>query len=124
MRRALRWRAEAARMLSLLRTAAALLVLLLAAVAQAHPFLEIQPVPPTAVNAGDAYNPAFVMEPGDTAVTQVQLDFELTSLTAFGVPAPVMGDGFSFIYDPIGDPLHFSIVGDFTDAPLEEFGLF
>lgn len=111
-------------MLLRFRIFAALAVLLLASEVGAHPFLDITPLPPTAVTSGAAYNPSLTLFPGDTAVESIQLDFELSSLTAFGVPAPVMGDGFSFVYDAVGDPLHFSIVGDFEGAPLEEFGEF
>ena len=111
-------------MLLLFRSVAPLLALLLATVAEAHPFLGIEPIPSAAIESGSSYDLAMDLFPGDTAVEQVQFDFELSSLSAFGVPSPVMGSGFTFVYDSVGDPLHFSIVGDFSGSPLAEFGVF
>jgi len=99
-------------------------ILLAAALAQAHPFVDMSPAPPATVASGTVYNLVLVIFPGDTAVTQLQLDFELSSPLAFGVLPPQMADGFTFVRDAEADPLHFSIEGDFHDAPLEEFGAF
>ena len=95
-----------------------------AAAARAHPFLDMQPLPPTAVSSGSSYVLTMVLEPGDTPVGSVQLDFELSSPAAFTPPTGPIGSGFSFVYDPATDPTHFSIVGDFSESPLPEFGHF
>ena len=100
------------------------LLLLSAGVAQAHPFLDVQPLPPASVPSGSTYLLVLDLYPGDTPVERVQLDFELSSIGAFSAPSAAMGAGFALVYDPIADPLHFSIVGDFTGSPLEEFGFF
>lgn len=92
--------------------------------ARAHPFVDLSPLPPTAVTSGTTYGLALVIFPGDTPVTLVQLDFELSSPLAFGLLPPEMGEGFTFVRDPVGDPLHFSIEADFSAAPLEAFGAF
>ena len=102
---------------------APLLALLLPALAVAHPFLDVQPSPPATVSSGASYTLVLDVQPGDTPIESVQLDFELTTPGVFGLPSAVMGDGFTFVYN-VSDPLHFSIVGDFTGAPLEEFGIF
>jgi hypothetical protein len=94
------------------------------AAAQAHPFLDVLPLPPAAVNSGSTYVLSLELEPGDTPVVSVQLDFELSSPAAFTPPSTGIGDGFTFVYDPDTDPLHFSIVGDFSESPLPEFGHF
>jgi hypothetical protein len=107
-----------------LRNLAPLLALLLPALGHAHPFLDVQPFPPATVASGASYTLELDVFPGDTPIESVQLDFELSSPGVFGTPAAVMGDGFTFVYDGVADPLHFSIVGDFTGAPLEEFGIF
>jgi hypothetical protein len=111
-------------MLSLLRYAAPLLSLLFPTLALAHPFLDVLPLPPATVTPGSTYVLTLDLFPGDTPVESLQLDFELSSPTVFGPPSAVMGDGFSFVHDAINDPLHFSIVGDFTGSPLQEFGEF
>jgi hypothetical protein len=99
-------------------------ILLGGAQATAHPFVDMVPLPPASVSSGSQYAFVLVIFPGDTPVTRVQLDFELSSPLAFGVgPAPEMGDGFTFVRDPEEDPLHFSIEGEF-DPPLEAFGAF
>jgi hypothetical protein len=96
-------------------------ILLAGALAQAHPFVEMSPTPPAAVQSGSTYDLVLVIFPGDTPVTRVQLDFEISSPAAFAVLPPEMAEGFTFVRDPVADPLHFSIEGDFSDAPLEEF---
>lgn len=113
-------------MLTLLRGLSLLwpLVLLPAAAARAHPFLDIQPFPPASVPRASTYELVLTLFPGDTPVEQVQLDFELSSLGAFGAPSAVMGSGFALVFDPDADPLHFSIRGDFTGSPLAADGVF
>jgi hypothetical protein len=98
----------------------------LGAAARAHPFLDMQPVPlpPTAVSSGASYVLTMVLEPGDTPVVSLRLDFELSSPAAFTPPSGTIGDGFTFVYDPIADPTHFSVIGDFSESPLPEFGQF
>lgn len=97
-----------------------------ATTAGAHPFLDVQPVPlpPPTVELGAEYTVALTLYPGDTPVQSVQLDFELSSAFAFGAPTGELGDGFALLYDPLADPLHFSVVGDFTGDPLAAFGVF
>jgi hypothetical protein len=92
--------------------------------ARAHPFLDVLPLPPAAVNSGSSYVLTLALEPGDTPVVSVRLDFELSSPAAFTPPTEVIGDGFTFVYDPATDPLHFSVLGDFSESPLPEFGQF
>src|SRR5262245_10222139 len=104
--------------------ALALPIWLAGAQARAHPFVDFAPLPTTSVASGSAYALVLVIFPGDTPVTRVQLDFELSSPLAFGVLPPAMGEGFTFVRDPVADPLHFSIEADFTAAPLEAFGAF
>src|SRR5215831_6635494 len=96
------------------------------AAAQAHPFLDVLPVPipPVAVPSGSTYVLTLALEPGDTPVVSVRLDFELSSPAAFTPPSTEIGEGFSFVYDRVADPRHFSIVGDFSESPLPEFGQF
>ena len=96
----------------------------LGAAARAHPFLDMQPVPPTAVSSGSSYVLTMVLEPGDTPIVSVRFDFELSSPAAFTPPSGPIGSGFTFVYDPVADPTHFSIVGDFSESPLPEFGQF
>jgi hypothetical protein len=107
-----------------LRSGVAALSLLFAAGASAHPFLDVQPFPPATVSSGATYGMELVAFPGDTPIVTVQLDFELSSGAAFGPPSGTLGEGFTLVYDAVADPLHFSIVADFSDAPLEEFGVF
>jgi hypothetical protein len=104
--------------------ALALPLWLAGAQARAHPFVDLSPLPPTTVASGSTYALALLIFPGDTPVTRVQLDFELSSPLAFGVLPPEMGEGFLFVRDPVADPLHFSIEADFSAAPLEAFGAF
>jgi hypothetical protein len=111
-------------MLRLLRILAPLLLLFSSTAALAHPFLDVQPFPIATVESGTNYVLTLKIFPGDTAVQSMQLDFEMSSASAFGAPSATLGDGFSLLYDDVGDPLHFSIVGDFTGDPLEEFGEF
>ena len=47
-------------------------------------------------------------------VTAVQLDFEISAPGVFGPLSALVGDGFTLIYDEVNDPLHFSLVGDFS----------
>jgi hypothetical protein len=95
-----------------------------AAAARAHPFLDVLPLPPAAVQSGAPYTLTLALEPGDTPVVSVQLDFELSSPAAFTPPTGTIGSGFTFVYDFDTDPTHFSIVGDFSESPLPEFGQF
>lgn len=100
------------------------LPILLTGAARAHPFVDMVPAPTASVSSGSMYEFVLVIFPGDTPVTLVQLDFELSSPLAFGVlPDPEMGEGFTFVRDPEEDPLHFSIEGEFS-PPLEAFGAF
>lgn len=110
-------------MLRLLRNATPL-PLLLATAAGAHPFLDVQPFPPASIASGSAYNLVMELFPGDTPVVSVQVDFELSSAAAFSPPTGALGEGFTLVYDGVADPLHFSIVADFGDDPLEAFGEF
>jgi hypothetical protein len=96
----------------------------LGAPARAHPFLDLLPLPPAAVSSGSSYALTLALEPGDTPVVSVQLDFELSSPAAFTPPTGTIGGGFTFVYDRSTDPTHFSIVGDFSESPLPEFGHF
>ena len=102
------------------------LVLGSSGVASAHPFLDVQPspIPPATVQSGTNYVLTMVVFPGDTPVVSIDLDFELSAPYAFGTPSVVLGNGFSLVYDGNADPLHFSIVGDFTGNPLEPDGQF
>lgn len=92
--------------------------------AAAHPFLDVQPFPPAEAESGTNYVLTMVVFPGDTPVASIQLDFELSAPFAFGTPSVELGDGFTFVYDGSTDPLHFSIVGDFTSNPLPPDGQF
>lgn len=114
------------RFLHLCRIAAALFLLLSPGLAVGHPFLDVQPfpIPPALAQSGATYTLTLVVFPGDTPIESMQLDFELSSPAAFGTPSAALGDGFSFVYDQVADPTHFSIVGDFTGNPLEAFGAF
>jgi hypothetical protein len=98
----------------------------LGAAARAHPFLDMQPVPlpPTAVSSGSSYTLTMVLEPGDTPVVSLRVDFELSSPAAFTPPSGPIGEGFTFVYDKVADPTHFSVIGDFSESPLPEFGQF
>ena len=96
----------------------------LGAAARAHPFLDLLPLPPAAVSSGSSYVLTLALEPGDTPVVSVELDFELSSPAAFTPPTGTIGSGFTLVYDPVTDPTHFSIVGDFSESPLPEFGHF
>src|SRR5262245_51521973 len=109
-------------MLPLRRLALPFSLLFFSTAALAHPFLDVQPFPnpPPSVQSGTIYALTLVIFPGDTAVQSLQLDFE-ASPSGFAPPTGTLGEGFSLIQD---DPLHFSVVGDFTDEPLEEFGEF
>lgn len=82
------------------------------------------PIPPVAVQSGSTYTLTLALEPGDTPVVSVRLDFELSSPAAFTPPSGTIGSGFTFVYDPDTDPTHFSVVGDFSESPLPEFGQF
>src|SRR5215510_12585874 len=90
------------------------LVLLPAAAARAHPFLDIQPFPPASVPRASTYDLVLTLYPGDTPVEQVHLDFELSSIGAFGAPSAVMGSGFALVSDPDADPLYFFDAAAFT----------
>jgi hypothetical protein len=99
-------------------------LLLVAAGAQAHPFVEFQPFPIANVNAGSPYVLTLDIFPGDTPVVSVQLDFEISAPGVFGPLSALVGDGFTLIYDETADPLHFSLVGDFSADPLPAFSEF
>ena len=62
-------------------------ILLGGALAQAHPFVDMVPLPPASVSSGSLYEFVPLILPGDTPVTRVQLDFELSLPLAFGVAA-------------------------------------
>ena len=111
-------------MLPLLRILALLLLLLAPAAALAHPFLDVQPFPIASVESSTNYELSLVIFPGDTPVQSVQLDFELSAPGAFGAPTGTLGPGFSLVWDGLADPLHFSVVGDFTGDPLAADGTF
>src|SRR5262245_43849848 len=107
----------------LLSTLAFFMLLAIASPALAHPFLDVQPFPVATVQSGNVYDLTLTIYPGDTPVQSMQLDFEISDLPAFSAPTVTLGAGFTLIYDQQADPLHFSVVGDFTGAPLEdEFG--
>ena len=76
------------------------------------------------MSSGASYVLTMVLEPGDTPVVSVQLDFELSSPSAFTPPSGPIGSGFTSVYDPATDPTHFTLVGDFSESPLAEFGHF
>ena len=105
-------------LLQVSRCAVALAALGLPGLAAAHPFLDVQPYPPATVDSGTNYVLTMVVFPGDTPVASIHLDFELSVPFAFGTPAVELGDGYTLVYDGIADPLHFSIIGDFTGDPL------
>jgi hypothetical protein len=111
-------------MLRLFRMLAPLSLLLGSSAALAHPFLDVLPLPVASVESGSPYTLTLAIFPGDTPVQSIQLDFELSSTSAFGAPSGTLGAGFSLLYDGVADPLHFSVVGDFTGSPLEAFGDF
>jgi hypothetical protein len=90
-------------MLPVLRILAPLSLLLSSTAALAHPFLDVQPLPVASVESGANYNLTLAVFPGDTPVQSVQLDFELSSAGAFGAPSGTLGDGFSLLYDGVGD---------------------
>ncbi len=112
------------RLLQVCRRAIVVLAFWSPGLAAAHPFLDVQPFPPATAQSGANYVLIMVVFPGDTPVTSVQLDFELSAPFAFGSPSVELGNGFSFVYDADADPLHFSIVGDFTSNPLPADGQF
>jgi hypothetical protein len=111
-------------MLRLLRMLAPLSLLLGSSAALAHPYLDVLPFPVASVESGTPYTLTMAIFPGDTPVRSIQLNFELSSTFAFGAPSGTLGDGFSLVYDGVADPLHFSVVGDFTGNELEAFGQF
>src|SRR5262245_31438065 len=108
----------------LLSTLAFFTLLSASSPALAHPYLDVLPFPVATVQSGDVYDLTLAIFPGDTPITEMRLDFEISELPAFSAPTVTLGEGFELIYDQLADPLHFSVVGDFSDVPLAADGNF